>query len=133
MNKQFFISVAVMFVVSMLTGFVVHGLLLEPDYVQLPTLFRGHQDQGMHFLFMLLAHVFFVIGFVWIYLRGKENKPFLAQGVRYGIAVALLVTVSTYLIYYAVQPMPGALVIKQIVLDSIRIVVMGIVVAWLNK
>lgn len=38
----------------------------------------------------------------------------------------------TYLIYYAVQPMPGALVIKQIVLETVAMLVMGVVVALLN-
>jgi hypothetical protein len=38
-----------------------------------------------------------------------------------------------YLIYYAVQPMPGEVVVKQIVLDTISIVLMGIVCAWINQ
>jgi hypothetical protein len=47
--------------------------------------------------------------------------------------MAVLRTIPTYLIYYTVQPMPGAMVVKQIVFDSIGVVLMGIVVAWLNK
>lgn len=39
----------------------------------------------------------------------------------------------TYLIYYAVQPMPGITAIKQMVYDTIGVIVMGIAVAWLNK
>src|SRR4051812_16257635 len=107
MDRKFLISVAVIFVVSMLLGFVVHGLLLAPDYAQLPALFRTEKDQGGYFPYMLLAHVFLAAGFVWIYLQGKDDKPFLHQGVRYGLAVAALSTVPMYLIYYAVQPMPG--------------------------
>jgi hypothetical protein len=42
-------------------------------------------------------------------------------------------TIPTYLIYYAVQPMPGALVFRQIVFDTVGIVAMGIAVAWINK
>ena len=55
------------------------------------------------------------------------------QGIRYGMAVAVLMVLPMYLIYYAVQPMPGMLVAKQIVLDTFNFVVMGIVIAWLNK
>jgi hypothetical protein len=73
------------------------------------------------------------IGFVWIYRQGREDKPFLAQGVRYGIAIAVLMTIPIYLIYYAVQPMPGMLVAKQIAFDTIGVILMGIVVAWLNR
>ena len=44
--------------------------------------------------------------------------PLLQQGIRYGIAIALLAPVPVYLIYYAVQQLPGMMVVKQIVFDS---------------
>ena len=133
MNRKFMISVVAMFVMSMAIGFVVHGLILSHDYMQLPALFRTEQDQMQFFPDMLLAHVFVAIGFVWIYLRGREDKPFLIQGIRYGVAIVVLTTIPTYLIYYAVQPMPGLVVIKQIVFDGIGVLLMAVVVAWLNK
>lgn len=133
MNRKFLISVVVIFIMSMVLGFVVHGLLLGPGYAQLPNLFRQPPEANGYFPYMLLAHVFLAVGFVWIYREGRQDKPFLAQGVRYGVAIAVLTTIPTYLIYYAVQPMPGALVAKQIVFDTISVILMGIVVAWLNK
>ena len=130
---KFAISAVVLAIVSLLLGFVVHGMLLAPEYRALPNLFRSEMDGGAHFPFMLLAHLSIGIGFTWIYLRGREAKPFLAQGVRFGLAVAVLTTIPMYLIYFAVQPMPGELVCKQIVFDTIAMVVMGIVCAWLNR
>jgi hypothetical protein len=53
--------------------------------------------------------------------------------VRFGIAVAFLTTVPTYMIYYVVQPMPLDTVIKQIVFDSVLMVVLGIVVAFMYR
>jgi uncharacterized membrane protein len=53
--------------------------------------------------------------------------------VRYGIAVALLSFVPIYVIYYVVQPMPGSLVIKQIVLDGILLLLLGAIVAYLYR
>ena len=133
MTKTMLISVVVIFVIAMGLGFLIHGVLLAPDYAQLPNLFRTKEDGAAHFPFLILAHVFFAVGFVWIYNKGKEAKPFLEQGIRYGIAIAVLSTIATYLIYYAVQPMPGMLVLKQIIFDTIGVILMGIVVAWLNK
>ena len=133
MNKKFIISVVVMFVLSMGLGFLLHGVLLNQSYTQLPGLFRTPQDAEGYFPFMLLAHVSIAFGFVWIYQRGKEDKPFLTQGIRFGLAVAVLMTIPMYLIYYAVQPMPSALVYKQIVFDTLGVLLMGVVVAWLNK
>jgi hypothetical protein len=48
-------------------------------------------------------------------------------------AVAVLMTIPMYLIYYAVQPWPGAVVVKQIVFDVIGVLAMGVVVALINQ
>ena len=133
MSTKFWISVVVMFVMSMALGFLVHGYLLAPEYAKLTTLFRQPGDQENHFAFMLLAHVFIAVGFTWVYLRGRENKPFVGQGLRFGAAVAVLSTIPVYLIYLAVQPMPEALVVKQMVFDTIAMLAMGVVVAGINK
>ena len=70
---------------------------------------------------------------VWIYARGVEAKAWLAQGIRFGIAVALLTIVPTYLIYYVVQPMPAATVTKQIVFDGILTLILACVTAFLYR
>ena len=133
MNRKFVIAWIVLFVAWLVGSFVVHGVLLRPDYMQLNNLFRTPGDQQKYFPLMLLAHVILSGAFVWIYARGVEAKPWMAQGVRFGIAVALLTTVPTYMIYFVVQPMPGSLVIKQIVFDGALMVILGTIVAWLYR
>jgi hypothetical protein len=134
MAKKFLIAWIVMFVAWMIESFAVHGVLLSADYARLPGLFRPEADSQQYFGWMLLAHVLIAGAFVWIYARGVEaGKSWIEQGTRFGVAVALLGVVPTYLIYYAVQPMPGALVAKQVVFDGVGIVLMGIVVAWLHR
>jgi hypothetical protein len=127
------VSMAVMAVMSLVLGFVVHGWLLAPDYMKLASLFRSPAEAQGYFGFMILAHVLIGIGFTWIYRAGREAKPFLAQGARFGLAIAVVSVIPMYLIYYAVQPMPGEVVVKQIVLDTISMVLMGIVCAWINQ
>ena len=133
MKGKFFLAWVVTFVVMMAGGFVVHGTLLHDEYGKLPNLFRPEAEAQAHFPLMILAHVLMAGAFVWIYSRGIEAKPWLAQGVRFGVAVALLMTVPMYMIYYVVQPMPGSLVVRQIVYDSIWTVIVGIVVAFLYR
>jgi hypothetical protein len=133
MKKRSVISVVVIFIFSMFLDFLIHGKLLFPDYSLLPSLYRTPEASEHYFPFMLFAHVLFAIGFVWIYGKGKEDKPFLAQGIRFGIAVALLATIPTYLIYFAVQPLPATLVYKQIIFSVAEVLILGVVVAWLNK
>jgi hypothetical protein len=82
---------------------------------------------------MILAHVLLSGAFAWIYARGVEARPWLAQGLRFGVAVALLTIVPTYIIYYVVQPMPGATVVKQIVFDGVLMLILGSVAAFLYR
>jgi hypothetical protein len=133
MNRKFLIAWLVVFVVWMAGSFVVHGALLHDDYSQLPNLFRPEPDAQRYFHLMILAHVLMAGAFTWIYARGMEAKPWLGQGLRYGLAVALLTIVPFYLIYYVVQPMPGMVVVKQIVFDGILLLVLGAVVAFLYR
>jgi len=133
MNKKFVIAWIVLLIAWFVGSFVVHGVLLRSDYMHLTNLFRVEGEQQKYFPLMCLAHVILSGAFVWIYARGVEAKPWLAQGARFGVAVALLTTVPTYMIYFVVQPMPGEVVIKQIVFDGILMVILGTIVAWLYR
>ncbi len=133
MDRKFFIAWVVVFVAWMAGSFVVHGVLLHDAYSRLPDLFRPEADAQRLFPLMLLAHVVLAGAFVWIYARGAENKPWLGQGLRFGLAVALLTCVPMYMIYYVVQPMPGNMVVKQIVFAGIVVLALGAIVAWLYR
>ena len=133
MKGRFWTSLIAMFVMSMALGFLIHGFLLANDYARLPNLMRSQEAAQEMFPYMLLAHAFIAAGFTWIYLKGREDKPWLAQGVRFGIAVAVLMTIPLYLIYFAVMPFPSDLVAQQVVFDTIGMVLMGIVIAWINR
>jgi hypothetical protein len=52
---------------------------------------------------------------------------------RFGVAVALLTIVPSYLIYFVVQPMPGGVVVKQILFDGVLLVILGAIVAWVYR
>lgn len=114
-------------------SFLVHGILLNDGYAQLPNLYRTEDDSASLMPFMLLAHVIMAGAFVWIYRRGAENKPWLAQGLRYGIVIALLAPIPTYMIYYVVQPLPAELVVQQALYDSLLVIVLGMITAAINK
>ncbi|MBZ5523160.1 MAG: hypothetical protein LAP21_13060 [Acidobacteriia bacterium] len=134
MNKRFLLSVIVVFVLLVIFGFVIHGLLLAKEYGAItPRIMRDETDGLRHMPYMLAAQLFFAIAFVWIYLRGKEDKPFVAQGLRFGLAMAALTVVAKFLIYFAVEPLDPILVTKQIVFDSIMTLILGVVVAALNR
>ena len=133
MNRRFAIAWLVVFIVWMAGSFLVHGVLLHDDYNALQAIFRPEKDARQLFHFMLLAHVMLSGALVWIYSRGVEASPWVGQGVRFGIAVAFLTVIPTYIIYYVVQPMPSSTVIKQIVFDGALTVLLGMVVAFMYR
>ncbi len=129
MNRKFPLASVVVFLVWMVGSFLVHGVLLKGEYAQLPNLFRPEAEAAAYFPLMILAHVIMAVAFVWIYSRGVEDGPWVPQGLRFGVAVAFLGVVPTYTIYYVVQPMPGMMVVKQIIFDGILVVLLGVVAA----
>ena len=132
MNRKCIISAVTMFIMAWALSFVVHGLLLGADYAATAGMRPPAEAQGlMHW--MILAQALFGVAFAWVYFQGKEDRPWLAQGVRFGIAIALLTVIPTYLIYHVVTPVSLDLAIKQIVYDTIRVVLMGVTVAWINR
>jgi hypothetical protein len=133
MNKRFLAAWLIVFIAWMAGSFLVHGVLLNADYSTLPNLFRPEAEAQQRFPLMLLAHVILAGAFVWIYSRGVEDAPWTGQGIRFGLAVALLTIVPTYIIYHVVQPMPGSIAVKQIVFDGILLLALGLLVAFLYR
>jgi hypothetical protein len=133
MDRKFFIAWLAVFIVWFCGDFVVHGVLLHGDYARMPNLFRPEAEAQKYFPYMLVAHVLLAGAFTWIYARGVEAKPWLAQGLRFGIAVALLTCVPMYMIYYVVQPMPLDMVVKQIVYSTVLMLVVGVVAAFMYR
>ena len=132
MNKTFVMSVVALFIMSMILGFVVHGTLLHADYIKLQHLYRG-QAETDYFAYMLAAHLAIAVGMTWIYRQGRDARPWPGQGIRFGLAIWLVATVPMFLINYAVQPLPSDLVAKQIVFDTVAVVILGIVAAVMNR
>lgn len=134
MDKRFWICGLAMSVATLLLGYVVHGWLLAGDYQPLVgTLLRTPEDAQRYFPWMILADVLIGFTMTWLYRFGfSEGRSTAAQGLRFGLAVALLAIVPSHLIYYAVQPTPTLLVVKQIVFDVIRFLLLGVLIAYLQ-
>ena len=133
-NKTFWISFAAALVLGMAFGFFNHGLLLAADYEALtPEVMRTLEEQETKFAFQIIAQVLIAFGLVWLYRSGREEKPWLGQGVRFGIAFSLAATIPIFLIYHAVANFPLSLALKQGGFDSVGTIVVASVVAFLNR
>ena len=133
MDKRFWIAGIVASVLFFLLGFLVHGSLMTNDYMQIKSMFRPEADLNANMTWMILAHVIMGFAFAWIYSRGISGASWVMQGIRYGIAVALLVTVPMNMIYYSIQPWPGTTIVKMTVFDSLSLIITAVIVAFIYK
>lgn len=133
MDKRFWISGVVMTIATMLLGFLVHGLMLADDYNTLVgKVMRPQEEASGMMQWMLLADACIGFAMTWIYRQGVTARPRMAQGIRFGIAMAFLTVVPQFLIHWVVTAMPAAIVAKQLAFDGVRMVLLGVLVAHLN-
>jgi hypothetical protein len=132
MNKvRLILTIVVVFVLANFLGFFIHGIWLRADYLQVSSLYRPEGEEKM--LFIILGYLSFAVGSVLVYARGVENKPWLGQGVRFGILMWLILTVPSFFIAYAVQPVPAVLMAKQVLTEGVAKIVIGVVTALLYR
>ncbi len=131
--KNFLLAFVAVLVLTAGLSFVIHGLLLNPLYQQTPQLGRTPDDAASHSMFLMVGFFFFSLGFVWIYARGIEAKPWVGQGLRYGIAMWLIAAVSRYFIYYAIQPWSMRVVLLQIGYELVMMLLLGLTVAGIYR
>jgi hypothetical protein len=129
--KKLLLTILVVFVVANLTGFFIHAIWLRQDYMVVAQHYRPEGQEKM--VWIILAYLSFAIGSVLVYARGVENKPWLGQGVRFGILMCLVLTVPSFFIAYAVQPVPAILMAKQVLNEGIGKILLGIVTAALYR
>jgi hypothetical protein len=132
MDRSSWLAVAAAFAVSFVLSFVFHGVILAGEYSQLLAVYRGPQLRPDLFALLLLAQLIMAAAMAAIYRWGQEAKPFLGQGIRFGLLAAALSVVPAYLIGYVVTNIPAWLAIKQIVLETVKVVAMGVAVAWVQ-
>lgn len=127
--KKTILAVVVGFIVQLGGLFLIHGVWLKPDYAATASVWRTEQAQVARTWAMLLGTLIYVVAAVLIYVRGREAKPWIGQGVRFGILLALAVVAYSSLTGWVVLPVPHLLVEKWILGESVLAVVFGLVIA----
>lgn len=135
MDKRFWVCGLVVSVAALLLDFLVHGMLLRADYQALVgSGFVRAPGEGKAFApYMVAAHLLAGYGMTWLYRQVvPAGESSLARGLRFGVAFALAATIPGYLVYYAVQPWPAALVHKQMLFGTCTSVVLGMLLGYLH-
>ena len=131
--KKLVLATAAAYILLMGTNYLVHEIWLMPDYDAIPLSHRSPEGIQHRFWAMALGQLFFAALFAYIYTRGAEKKPWLVQGVRYGIVITFLTVVPYSLSEYVVYIVPYMLAIKWMVAGGIQLMLLGVVVAGIFK
>jgi hypothetical protein len=127
--KKLLLAIVAAYIVLMLTNYLVHQVWLMSDYAAIPASHRSLAGIMHRFWAMAVGQFILAVLFAYIYTRGAEKKPWLVQGIRYGILITLLTVVPTALGEYVVYIVPYMLAIKWMIAGGIQMIILGLIVA----
>jgi hypothetical protein len=109
--------------------YLIHSVWLAGTYAANASLWRT-ESAMLHRLWVIhLANLIFAAAAVLIYVRGIEPKPWLGQGLRFGILLALVTAVPQSMVEFFTYPIPPALAVEWIIGEGVLALLLGVVVA----
>jgi hypothetical protein len=136
-TKRFIWTVVAVFLVAQVFAIVIHGFILGADYRPFyGTLLRPMDAAGgpqWMVVFLPLAHLAMAVAFVALFRRWVRPGPEIPQGLQFGVLAWLFGPVPMYLLWFAEQPWPLSLTIKQLALELFTMLVLGTFAAMLYR
>ena len=128
MSKKVWIGFIAVYVAMVVTMMVIHMGLLDSIYrsEMVMRVMRPESDGTMwiYFVTALIVSFFFTL----IFSKGYEGKG-IAEGVRYGLYVGLLMATPMAYDSYASYPLPYSLALQWFIYGVIQYIILGVVVA----
>ena len=128
MNKKVLIGFIAVYVTMAVTNMIIHMGLLSSTY-HLPEVMRVMRPESdgtmwIYFVTGLFTSFFFTL----IFSKGYEGKG-IAEGLRYGLYVGLLMATPIAYDSYASYPLPYSLALQWFIYGVIQYLILGVVVA----
>ena len=110
MKKKIATASIAAFAVFILMDYLVHSVLLRGLYVETASLWRPMEAIGnLMWIFWVVDAVMAFLT-VWLFAKGWEaGKPWLGQGVRFGLVLGLIFSLPMGFSMYAMLPIPLSL------------------------
>lgn len=124
--KKLLIGFVAVFVTFTALDFVIHNLILGTTYEQIRQVFRPDMMEKMWIMYLVTAISSFF--FVLIFSKGYEGKG-IAEGLRYGFYVGMMMSVGMAYGSYAMYPLPYSLAMSWFIYSMVEYLVAGTVVA----
>ena len=132
-TKKLVGAIVVAYIILMGSNFLIHDVWLMPDYASTPGSWRPLPDMQHKMWLMWIGELLFTIMFAYIYTRGVEAKPWVGQGIRYGILITLFTVIPYSLGEYVIYRVPHILAVKWMCAGAVQMIVVGLVVAGICR
>lgn len=109
--------------------YLVHGLWLAGAYAETPSLWRTQAGMAHLRWVISLADLILAAAATLIYVRGIEPKPWLGQGIRFGVLLALATSIPQSMVEYFTYPISWTLMLQWIIGEGVLAVLLGVIVA----
>ena len=70
---------------------------------------------------------------MWVYTHSRLRGSAAMQGLMLGVVAWMMGQVPLWLIWYAEQPWPGSLVVKQLGLELVSSIAIGLTIAFIAR
>lgn len=130
MKKKIGAASIAVFAVFILMDYLVHSVLLRGLYVETASLWRPMEAIGnLMWIFWVVDAVMAFLT-VWLLAKGWEaGKPWLGQGIRFGLVLGLIFSLPMGFSMYAMMPVPLSLGLGWFAGALVTFVVAGIAAA----
>jgi len=129
--KRFILAFIAAYIFLFVWGWLLNGVLLKDLYAETPNLWRSQNEMAGLFHWIIIGQALVVFSFVMIYASGFAGDGVLA-GIRLGVLLEIA-AIGMRLGFYAVQPIPGRLILYGSIGGLIEMVIVGAMVGAIYK
>jgi len=127
------IAAIVAWVIDSIYGFLVFGLALNSEFARYPGVFRSFEAVGGMTPLMFGASLVGTLAVTYIFAKGHEGGPGVAQGLRFGLVFAVFGLFSISIPSYVIYNLGRLLAVESAVAAFVEMLLMGVVIGLVYK
>ena len=129
--KRFILAFVAAYIFLFLWGWLLNGVFLKDVYAETPNLWRPQSEMMSLFHWIIIGQALIVFSFVMIYASGFAGGGVVA-GIRLGVLLEIA-AIGMRMGFYAVQTIPGKLILYGSLGGLIEMIIVGAVVGAIYK
>ena len=129
--KRFVLAFIAAYIFIFLCGWLLNGVVLKDIYAQTPNLWRPQPEMMSLFHWIIIGQALIVFAFIMIYVSGFARGGVIA-GIQLGVLLEIA-AIGMRMGFYAVQPIPGKLILYGSVSGIIEMIIVGAIVGAIYK